>query len=190
MIAVMGAGTFRGGGGAAAAVLGETARPCDEAAGVAGFAEDGDLKAAASTGRHFASALRYGGLFVLTPFRVSACEPLADGSCTPLLRRQVAKVESACLNCSAPPWPGAGVDDGEALEAGALGCGDVAAGAPATRAWATAGVDAWREEAPQAASETLTRTSTTADGMPRATMSDGRQGFARTSYLDRGHVSA
>jgi len=57
MVAVTAAGTF--GGGAAAAVLEGAADPRGGTAVVAAWEEDSDLKAALSTGRHFARALRY-----------------------------------------------------------------------------------------------------------------------------------
>ena len=58
MVAVTEAGTFRGGRGAPAALLGETAGVDDRAAEVAGCDLDSEEKAAVSTGWHFARAPR------------------------------------------------------------------------------------------------------------------------------------
>jgi len=125
--------------------------PVEGAAGRPGRRDAAARNAALRTRRHLARAARYRGLFVLTPFRDRDCPPFAEGSWTPLVRRQVANVERAWLRWAVAAWAWADEVDDEALEAGALGPGELAVVTPARTAWAGDGVDGSREAEPQAA---------------------------------------
>ena len=121
----------------------------------------------------------------MTPLRVSACEPLVEGTFTPLVRRQAAKVERAWLN-----WALAAVLErraGAVVEAaggravvvaldGAL-AGEVVAWVDAASACdegSGAGGAEAPPEAPQAVRVRVARASRDAVGIPWAIMSGAR----------------